>query len=273
VSTNRPPEEGEFARRTAELYDVSDDYVNDIAFIKELMAGKGIGRVLEPFSGSGGIMAPLLEAGFEVCGLDYDQAMIDRAWAKIDQLGQEAAGRATIQRMDVIEQDWPCGYDLVLLAANCFWQLGGPAEQEACIAKAAASLTPGGYIYIENDNMEGELPDSWCVIDDEPRPWKFPSGTCRDGTKVRSLIQVVDFDKARRLWRACRRIILEKPDGAVVESDWRTHTTHPSSAADIERWLTRHGFEILGKYSSTDAEPYHPGCQRAIFWAKICKCP
>jgi SAM-dependent methyltransferase len=269
VSINAAGPGGQFARYTAEIYDISEDYVDDIALIRELLAGRADLAILEPFCGSGRIMIPLLHDGHRVHGLDCDDAMIRRAQEKIDQLHAETASRATISRMDAVDEDWPGGFDLVILGANCFYQLGSAEEQEAMIRKAARSLRPGGWLYIENDNMEGGLADSWCRLDDKPRPWKFPRGTCRDGTMVRSLIQVVHFDKNARLRRARRQILLEKADGTRMASDWYTVQTHPAGAADITEWLEQHNFEIIGKYRSTDRSPYQPGCPRAIFWARL----
>ena len=36
-----------------------------------------------------------------------------------------------------------------------------PEEQEGCLISAAAALNPGGYVYVDNDHMEGELDAAW----------------------------------------------------------------------------------------------------------------
>jgi SAM-dependent methyltransferase len=269
LSINAQAPGGTFAVYTAELYDKTEDYADDVALIRDLLSNSGNLDILEPFCGSGRIMLPLLEDGHRVHGLDCDDAMIARTRVKLSDHGAHVAQRARITRMDAVDEDWPSGFDLVILGANCFYQLGSADEQEAMIRRAARSLRPGGRLYIENDNMEGPLDDSWCRLDDKPRPWKFPDGVCEDGTRVGSLIQVIHFDKPRRLWHARRRTLLERPDGTRQASDWYTVQTHPASAVDIQQWLGQYGFEILGRFRSTDRAIYRPGCARAIFWAQL----
>ncbi len=268
MSINNPIDNDRLEKYAAELYDKSDCYTNDIAFIVRLLKRTGCGTILEPFCGSGRILVALLEEGYEIHGMDYSHAMLERARTRLAHAGFDSQSQCRLLHLNVIDEVWPNGYSAVILAANCFWQLGSHEEHELMISKAWDSLDKGGYLYIENDNMEGQLPDSWCHLDPSPRPWKSPSGTCDDGTQVTSMIQVVDYRKEERLWHAKKQVSASTPNGETITSDWYDVHTHTSSAVEIRDMLLRAGFAILGEYRSTDGEPYEAGCHRAIFWAR-----
>lgn len=65
---------------------------------------------------------------------------------------------------DVTVETWPTGYDLVILGFNCFYELATAEEQEFCIYQASRACKPGGYIYVDNDHMEGDLDAAWQEI-------------------------------------------------------------------------------------------------------------
>ena len=268
MSINNPIDNDQLEAYSCELYDQSDCYENDIEFILNLLKGKGCSRILEPFCGSGRILVPLLQEGYEVHGLDYSPYMLERCKERISRFRFANTPEFRLFAKNVVDEEWPTDYSAVILAANCFWQLGSHEEQLAMITKARDSMCKGGYLYIENDNMDGDLPDSWCKLDPEPRPWKFPRGTCRDGSQISSLIQVVEVDKEKRLWHAKKKVRAVTSDGSQIESEWFDVYTHPSSAVEIRGMLRQAGFAILGEYRSTDGDPYEYGCGRAIFWAR-----
>ena len=268
MSINNPIGDNRLETYSCELYDKSDSYTNDVQFIVELLKGKGCTRILEPFCGSGRILTPLLSEGYEVHGLDYSSCMLRRAQERIYRATFDRPPKYQLVCQNVVDESWPIGYSAVILAANCFWQLGSQEEHLAMVSKSWSSLQKGGYLYIENDNMDGELPDSWCKIDPEPRPWKSPKGRCDDGTVIKSMIQVVDYDKKARIWHAKKQVSATMPDGETLDSEWFDVYTHTSSAIDIREMLKQSGFVILGEFKSTDGEPYEYGCGRAILWAR-----
>ena len=173
--------------------------------------------------------------------------------------------RVTFRRADVIEDEWPNGFDVVLLAANCLYELATAQEQEHCIKCAAEALVPGGHLYLDNDHMEGELDPSWCRSG--IRQNVFPTGICADGTRVWDSSEVIWYDKACRLIRFRRTVTIETPDGQVSKQEW-TQQKHPPSTDEMMGWLERHGFEIKRLWGNRNREPYTDSSPRAVFWAR-----
>ncbi len=248
----------------AEVYDQSETYTDDVELIRGLIGKHSPLRILEPFCGTGRILIPLARDGHYLVGLDQAQGMLARAQAKVRQLPREVRRRITLAEADVTRDEWPKGFDLVILGGNCFYELATPQEQEGCVISAAASLDPGGQLYVDNDHMEGDLDESW----QRPGVSKlFPTGTCVDGTYVENSIETIWWDARHRLvrFRRCTRVTL--PNGSIVEKDY-VQQKHPVSAVEVQTWLEVHGFVIEGVYGDRAGGPYRETSSRAIFWAK-----
>jgi hypothetical protein len=179
-------------------------------------------------------------------------------------LPEEVQHCITLSEADVTAVEWPQGFDVVILGGNCFYELATPEEQEGCIASAAASLNPGGYVYVDNDHMEGNLDEAWRKPGVSPG---FPTGVCADGTRVESTMETIWYDGPRRLARFRRRTRVTLPDGNVVEKEY-VQQKHPVSTVEVQGWLEARGFEIEHLYGNRAGNPYTEGSKRAIFWAR-----
>lgn len=248
----------------AEIYDQSETYTDDVELIRRLIDGRGPWRILEPFCGTGRIMIPLALDGHELVGLDGAQGMLARAQAKVSGLASAVQQRIILSEADVTVAEWPRGFDLVILGGNCFYELATPQEQEGCIASAAASLKPGGYVYVDNNHMEGDLDELWRKPGDNH---KGLSGTCVDGTRVESTMETIWYDAPRRLVKFRRRTRVTLPDGQVIERE-HVQQKHPPSTGEVQGWLEAHGLEIEHLYGDRVGNPYAESSKRAIFWAR-----
>ncbi|MCB0013362.1 MAG: class I SAM-dependent methyltransferase [Anaerolineales bacterium] len=248
----------------AELYDQSETYQDDVALIRRLIAGRGPLRILEPFCGTGRILIPLAQDGHELTGLDAAQGMLNRAQTKIDTLSPEVSARITLTTADIVHDAWPQGFDLVILGGNCFYELATPQEQAGCIAAAAAALKPGGFVYVDNNHMEGPLAASWQQRGSRPG---FPTGICRDGTRVESTTETIWFDINKRLARFRRSTCVTRPDGRQFEQTYEQQK-HPVSRDEVLGWLRQFGFTIEALYGDRAGNPYVASSERAIFWAR-----
>lgn len=238
----------------AESYDQTETYTHDVELVQDLMKTRGPLRILEPFCGTGRILIPLAQDGHELVGLDKSKAMLDRARTKIAQLPDELQRRITLIEADVTTDDWPKGFDVVILGGNWPYELPTAEVQEGCIESAAASLKPGGYVFHDSDHMEGELDGSWR----EPGIHKRPEQLLPDGTRIQGTSETIWYDAPRRLWRARRTTTVTFPDGKTLRKE-HIQQKHPVSQAEVRGWLDAHGFKI--EYAKETPE-------RIIYWAK-----
>ena len=254
----------DFDIHIAEIYDMQENDTQDIEFIRKLLAGKSRLNILEPFCGTGRLLIPLALDGHTIFGMDQSEAMLQLAQKKIEALPDVVQKRIDLQCADVIRETWSTGYDLVILGFNCFYELATAEEQEYCISQAARACKPGGYIYVDNDHMEGDLDDAWQDLDHK---YVYLSGTCKDGTQVRNTRQTIWFDVKKRLARFERKYQITSPSGEIKEYQF-TQQKHPVSKVEIQTWLEKNGFEILEVFGDHQGNPYHHISQKAIFWAR-----
>ena len=248
----------------AELYDQIETHTDDIALLRRLIGTGPPLRILEPFCGTGRILLPLAADGHTIDGFDRAAPMLERARAKLAELSPEIQQRVSLSQSDVLSAPWPDGYDLVILGGNCLYELATPQQQKGCIAQAAQALRPGGYLFVDNDHMEGALDPAWR---DGGVQTAFPTGRCADGTRIKATRETVWFDAARRLALFSRELRITRPDGSMQQQTF-LEQKHPVSHDEVAGWLGVHGFEILATYGDHDGRPYSPEAPRAIFWAQ-----
>jgi SAM-dependent methyltransferase len=248
----------------AEIYDQSETYTDDIKLIQKLTEGLGYLHILEPFCGTGRILIPLALAGHTVVGLDKAAGMLSRARAKIENLDKDTQGRISLIETDVVDGYWPASFDLVILGGNCFYELSTPEEQEKCIMTASSMLKSGGFIYVDNNHMEGDLDPSWQVTGLHSG---FPTGICSDGTSVETFMETIWFDTHNRLAKFRRLTKVKYPNGSKLEQEY-FQQKHPVSAKEVQSWLETHGFVIEQFYGDRMGNPYSAESSRAIFWAR-----
>jgi SAM-dependent methyltransferase len=248
----------------AEVYDQVETELDDVHFIQQLAQNPGPLKILEPFFGTGRIGIELALAGHTVTGIDQSAGMRARAAAKIERLPSEVRKRITLHQADVLAGKWRGDFDFVILGCNCFYELATPAEQEKCIALAHQALQPDGYLFIDNDHMEGELELAWQDIG-VVRP--SLNRRCADGTKVESTRETIWFDVSKRLARFRRRIKITLLDGKIIEQEY-IQQKHPVSQVEVKTWLEKYAFITKGIFGNYSGTPYTEKSPRAIFWAE-----
>lgn len=249
-----------------EIYDQEETQTHDVKFIMKLLQNTNCRTILEPFCGTGRILLPLAAEGYEVVGIDSSAGMLKRLREKLRRLPGSTQERIDIIKSDLTVSDWPKGFDAVLLAGNCLYELADVSEQQDVVRKAADSLKPQGFLFVDNDNMEGELAESWCRIGLEAE--SFPSGLCRDGTQLQGYTRTTWVDRERRIWRAQRRLEVIYPNGRKEERRWHVQN-HPVSANEISNWLQANAMKILRIFGGTkDGKKFQKGSKRVTFWTQ-----
>lgn len=250
----------------AEFYDLYEMEQDDVALLRRLIGTDSPLRILEPFCGTGRLLLPLAEDGHELVGMDAAHFMLERLRLKFSGFPGTVRKQVGLIEGNVLEAEWPVGFDLVILGGNCFYELASAKEQEICIARAARSLRPNGRLFLDNNHMEGPLDESWRRPG--KRPTIFPNGVCADGVRLEGFTELLWFDAERRLSQNRRSIRLTYPDGHVEEKAY-IHQKHPPSTDEMKRWLEKYGFVIEQLFGDKKGSPYAESSPRAVFWARL----
>jgi SAM-dependent methyltransferase len=138
----------------ARYYDVLHQSVtDDVPLLLRLAAGSS-GPILELGCGTGRLLRPLAEAGFEVWGLDGSPEMLSTARASIGRLPAASRARVTLVEGDMTDFALAPRFGLILVAYNTLMHLPPPAMARA-LRIARQHLAPGGRLYLDVESPYG----------------------------------------------------------------------------------------------------------------------
>jgi SAM-dependent methyltransferase len=126
----------------AEYYDFDHALTLDVEFYLDLARRCG-SPVLELACGTGRLLVPLLEAGFEVHGFDISEQMLSSCRRKVAERPLDDRARLFLADMagfDLPRQD----FALAFVALRSFMHLLTQADQLACLRSVYQHLRPGG---------------------------------------------------------------------------------------------------------------------------------
>ncbi len=116
-------------------------------------------RVLDLACGTGGHAVELAHLGFRVTGVDLDEAMIDRARAKVEEAVEEgvaAEGAIELRVLDMREagRRLPAGFGLVYCIGNSLVHLESEEAIGALLSDCRSLLEPGGRLVVQILNYD-----------------------------------------------------------------------------------------------------------------------
>jgi SAM-dependent methyltransferase len=218
-----------------EIYDVAFGWDLDLelAFVESCLRKHVVDPVrsiLEPACGTGRILVPLAERGYDVLGYDRSPEMVAFATAKIAKVG----GR--VMRGDMGTFRPPGSFDAAINLVN---SMGYLLEDEAvashleCVGEA---VRPGG-VYLVQLSYGGEPPEQAAF-----GPWP----NARAGLRTELTWRVVREDPAvRRSYQECRITARRGADVRVIEE---SHVLRYWTQADFDRIVEKSPFELTALY-------------------------
>ncbi len=245
----------------AELYDVRETQTHDVEWIIGVIRRLGIRRVVEPYCGTGRIAIPVASAGFPTLGIDSSPYMLQRLERKARENGR-ARGLISLEQTEFLSHRSAPEFDCVLLMGNCLYNHGHPSVQLATIQAAARLVRQGGYVILDND-VHDVLSDQWGAIGQSREA--FPTGTCVDGTRLKTTTCTTEIDRQSRFCRARRALHIIRDD-AIIQEYEVIQETHAVSIPETEAMIKAAGLAILESYSGTkDLRPLERRSERATY--------
>jgi SAM-dependent methyltransferase len=139
------------------------DYDVDVPLYQDFARRTG-GPILELACGSGRLMAPLLELGERVVGIDSSGPMLERARHAL--AGAGLLGRATLYEADVRRFTLDERFRLAIFGLDSFALLLSIDDQVATLRQIRQHLAPGGLLILDlsNGNGRGAEPSDELVL-------------------------------------------------------------------------------------------------------------
>jgi len=239
----------------ARFYDADfRDYQEDVPFLREMARRTG-GPILELMCGTGRVLVPLAEAGYQITGVDISPAMLAIARERLQAAG--LLDSVSLLEGDVRDVQLPAGaFAMAFVAVNSFMHLEEVRDQLAALGNVRRALARRGLLVLDlfnPDPTEIAREDNRLVLD---REYDL------DGRHVQKFI-AIDSDAAAQLSRVTYLYDETDAAGTLTRRTMR-FAMRWFYRFEVEHLLARAGFSTRAVYGSYDLEEYATGSPRMI---------
>jgi len=243
---------------TARYYDLQyGDFPEDVEFYLETAKMAG-GPILECMCGTGRILIPLAENGYEILGVDRSPAMLDECARKLDLLDPEAQSMVEIAQEDVRDFTSDRIFRLAIVPFNSFLHLLETRDQEEALRNIRTHMDDDGMLVISVFNPdltrpEGVVNHKDTILTDEGEILSRFYTQTFDRPSQRTTVHY--FYDISRQDRPLRRVTAE-------------FTLRYIFHREMIELLERTGFDILEVYGDYDLSPFKESSPIMIFLAR-----
>jgi SAM-dependent methyltransferase len=216
--------------------------------------------ILELGCGTGRILIPLAQAGFQVVGIELYPSMLKIARQRIAELDEPVRRRIKLIQADMSDFSLKQRFNMAYISANTIFHLPHQKQQK-CLECVYYALKLGGEILIDCESHTSMIIAQECIgllsrCDDYDEDGKAVS--------VRSWITCMD---AQRRIMQVRTEVAEKDCSDSISKRTYNHTLHWLDKDEMEQLLTGCGFRVTDIYGDWDMRRFSEGHHRMIFVA------
>ncbi|WP_077623544.1 class I SAM-dependent methyltransferase [Sediminibacillus massiliensis] len=221
-----------YGKLSTEVYDLDKPTgysFGDVEYYKERLSGVS-GHILEPASGTGRILIPLIEAGLHVEGLDMSTEMME--------VCRERAGERNLDiklyEKSMVDFKLPKTFEAIIVPAGSFLLIKDRAESIEAITNFYNHLQPGGRLILDLF-----LPDSFRIGETKYRSWKTQEGdliTLQDTLAEVNMLEQYTLSYGRyEKWR----------DGSLVQTELEPFSLRWYGVEEFRLILENTGFDHI----------------------------
>ncbi|MDD1773175.1 MAG: class I SAM-dependent methyltransferase [Methanomassiliicoccales archaeon] len=246
---------------SAKYYDIwTEDLTDDIAFYQQMAGTTGF-PILECMCGTGRILVPLAEKGYEVTGVDRSTAMLDCLTAKLELLDDETQGRIDVIHDDVRTFKTKERFKLAIVPFNSFLHLLETEDQENALNNIRKHLTGDGLLTMSVFN---------------PKLDRAESVVRHHGTKLTAQGEIISKFECQTFHQPSQRTTvhyfydISRQDRQLrrVTTTFTLRYLFHRETVDL---LKRCGFDVLEVYGDYDFSPFKKTSDLMIFVARKAK--
>ena len=218
--------------------------------------------ILEAGCGTGRVLIPLAQAGYQVTGLDNSPAMLFRARQRLASLAPEVQARIHLLQADVRDFALAQRYTLAFIALNGFMHFLTLQDQLQALRCIHRHLRPGATFILDLPHISL----SALVTSDERVSVYDEYEDPATGLPIQKWVSGA-VDPAHQLQRL-RFIYDQIQPGGTVKRTTIKFTLRYFFRYEMELLLDKAGFDVEGVYGSYELDAYQDPCERMLFVAR-----
>lgn len=226
----------------AGLYDqfIAADPTPVVQFLRWLTGPCGLGgrlSVLDIGCGTGRLLVPLAELGWDVAGMEPRADYLARAGRALSPM----EGRIELAQGGFLDLADEGRFDAVFAISDPYWYLLGEGERSEALRRVHNALKPGGIVFLDGPNF------LW-ILKHYRSP--EPASVSLAGLEVhREPSHMIDFHEA--IWTHSDQFTITR--GTDTETVWDEHRFAMLSLPEVTAALRRAGFGKLQTFSDYDS--------------------
>jgi len=233
----------DYGRLVAEVYELDKPVGSSfpgLRYYTRQLAGV-TGRILEPATGTGRVLVPLLEAGFAVEGLDVSPDML----AVCRQHCRDRGLDPVLREADMATVAEPGAYQAIIIPAGSIMLLDGRAAVPRALAAFRESLTPGGRLILDIEPLQPTTgPEATRYWERDPYLWTLQVMHTEYDPAANQVTSFLRYEK----WR----------DGDLIATGLQRFRLQHWSLTEFERLLADAGFTDI-KVTADYRDDRRPG--------------
>ena len=233
----------DYGRLVAEVYELDKPVGSSfpgLRYYTRQLAGV-TGRILEPATGTGRVLVPLLEAGFAVEGLDVSPDML----AVCRQHCRDRGLDPVLREADMAIFAEPGAYQAIIIPAGSIMLLDGRAAVPRALAAFRESLTPGGRLILDIEPLQPTTgPEATRYWERDPYLWTLQVMHTEYDPAANQVTSFLRYEK----WR----------DGDLIATGLQRFRLQHWSLTEFERLLADAGFTDI-KVTADYRDDRRPG--------------
>jgi SAM-dependent methyltransferase len=246
-----------FYSTIARFYDAENTDKDDDITLYTQLAGEYGGPIIDIGCGTGRVMVPLAGQGYDVHGIDNEQAMLDRVDAE-----PSIKQRLTLHHGDLLTYDLETKFKLTLVPYNGLMHFFPQQKQIAALQKLRQWTHDDGLLVLD-------LPNAGEVFATQETDSVMLERTFLEPETGHMVMQQSHsyLDRVQQLLRVLW--IYDEIDAeGVVRRTTAPHVLYYYFYSEIRLLLEKTGFEVEAVYGDVDYGPYEDGCERMVVLAR-----
>ena len=240
----------------APFYDIEHAHFSEDLDMYQNFTESSGGTILELACGSGRVLLPLAEAGYDVVGIDTSAQMLAIAQQRVQELGRSV-------RCELIQQDMGTmhlgrKFRMAFIALGSFAHIVTRKAQQQALANIRAHLSTGGLFLLDISNADARYMEDLAGHVLHQGTWKRD-----DGTILTHFVSPAS-SPAQHLLELTHFYDQHQQGGSVQRTTVTTHL-YLFDRSEMELLLEGAGFAVKDVYGDYDLGPYLLDSPRMIF--------